>query len=166
MLFFHYSLATSTYWVQTSWDTPRIRRLLFDNYQRCPVPFEQENCRDQRGDRLIKEEKHPCPPKLCALRCLEFETSAEVSNSKSNNCSEKLLLYRKLSYFRGSRFSQCLILSIALHCLLPKKFLCSQLFWVITNSVRCLQTIDRSTHWIFTILIIIAEVSFRRNASA
>ena len=38
---------------------------------------------------------------------------------------------------RESRFSQCFILPIALHCSLPCKFLCWQLFWVITNSVHC-----------------------------
>ena len=39
-----------------------------------------------------------------------------------NYWSEKLPLSQKLRYFRGSRFSQCFILSTALHCSLPSFF--------------------------------------------
>ena len=43
--------------------------------------------------------------------------------------SGKLLLSRKLRYyFRGSRFSQCFILSTALRCLLPSKFYADNYF--------------------------------------
>ena len=38
--------------------------------------------------------------------------------------SEKLLLSQNLCYFRGSHFSHCFKLSMALYCLLPSKFLC------------------------------------------
>ena len=54
---------------------------------------------------------------------------------------EKNGMKKKLCYFRGSCFSQCCILSTALHCSLPSKLLCSQLFWVITNSVQRLYAI-------------------------
>ena len=59
--------------------------------------------------------------------------------------SEKLPLSekKKLLQFRGSRFSQCFILSTALHCSLPSKCLCQESFRVITKStfkceVHCL----------------------------
>ena len=48
-------------------------------------------------------------------------------------------LFHKNFYFRGNGFSHCFLLSAALHCSLPSQFVCSQLFWVITNSVHCLQ---------------------------
>ena len=85
--------------------------------------------------------KHPCCTpmlhiNLCALSCLKHRLSCL---KPFDILSEKLHLSQKLHYFRGSRFSQCFILSTALHCSLPSKFLCSQLFWVITNSVQCLK---------------------------
>ena len=43
---------------------------------------------------------------------------------------DKFSLSKKNCYFRGSRFSQCFILSTALPYSLPTKFLCSPLFWV------------------------------------
>ena len=32
----------------------------------------------------MEDKKYPCPHKLCAFRCLELETSAEVSESIQN----------------------------------------------------------------------------------
>ena len=54
--------------------------------------------------------KHPCHTKLCAFRCLI--SRPQILNLRSQNqIRRKLLLSRKLRYFRGSRFSQCFILS-------------------------------------------------------
>ena len=58
-------------------------------------------------------------------KMLDFGTSesnSEVLNS--NYGSGKLLLSRKLPYFRGSRFSHCFILLTALHYSLTSKVLC------------------------------------------
>ena len=46
------------------------------------------------------------------------------------------LFLKKLHYFRGSHFSQCFILLLARHRTLPSKFLCLQVFLVITDSVQ------------------------------
>ena len=43
------------------------------------------------------------------------------------------------TYFRGSRFSQCFILSTALHCLQPSKLYAINNILSNTNSVQCLQ---------------------------
>ena len=43
---------------------------------------------------------------------------------------------KTIRYFRGSHFSQCFItLSTVLHCMLPSKFLCSKLIWVLVPIV-------------------------------
>ena len=85
------------------------------------------------------KKKHPCHTKLCTFRCLI--SRPQILNLRSRNQTRrKLLLSQKLRYFRGSRISQCFILSIAPHYLLLSKVLCWQLFWVITNSVHCLLT--------------------------
>ena len=56
------------------------------------------------------ERKHPCHTKLCAFRCLI--SRPQILNLRSRNqVRGKLLLSRKLRHFRGSRFSQCFILS-------------------------------------------------------
>ena len=59
------------------------------------------------------------------IRCLSTELAYQ---------SHLSFLSQKLCHFT----SQCFIVSTALHCSLPSKFLCVQLFWVITNSVQCL----------------------------
>ena len=67
--------------------------------------------------------------KLCAFR-FDLEPSKsnyEVSKSNSNIIcmyENYFCLSRKLRYFRGSRFSQCFILSTAPHWSLTMKFLC------------------------------------------
>ena len=67
--------------------------------------------------------KHPCHTKLCAFICLI--SRPQILNLRSRNqIREKLLLSQKLHYFRGSRFSQCFILSTSPHYLLPSEVLC------------------------------------------
>ena len=74
-------------------------------------------------DITMKEEKHPCHTKLCAFRCLI--SRPQILNLRSQNqIRGKLLLSRKLRYFRGSHFLQCFILSTSPHYLLPSKVLC------------------------------------------
>ena len=77
-----------------------------------------------RSCEIIMEDKHPCHTKLCAFRCsISGPQNFILKVSKSNsNSSGKLLLSRKLRYFRGSRFSQSFILSTSLHCLSPSRF--------------------------------------------
>ena len=53
--------------------------------------------------------KKPCHTKMCAFRCLISRAQNQILRS-----SGKLLL-RKLCFFRGRSFSQCFILSTALH---------------------------------------------------
>ena len=53
----------------------------------------------------------------------EQDSSPEVI-FKFKYFSEKLLLSQKLCFFRGSRFSQCFVLSTVLRCSLPSKILC------------------------------------------
>ena len=65
-----------------------------------------------------KKKKNPSHTKLCAFRCL-------ISRPQIlNQIRGKLLLSRKLFYFRGRRFSQCFILSTSPHYSLPRKVLC------------------------------------------
>ena len=71
----------------------------------------------------IMEEKTSLSHKLCAFRCLILRPQILNLRSQNQICG-KLLLSWKLHYFRGSRFSQWFILSTALHCSLPSKFLC------------------------------------------
>ena len=56
------------------------------------------------------EEKTPLWHRLCAFRCLEFETTAEVSKSIQIFLREITSSSKTIRYFRGSRFSQCFIL--------------------------------------------------------
>ena len=54
--------------------------------------------------------KNALVAQVTCFQMLDFETSkaiSEVSKSNSNIFSEILRLSQKLSYFRGSRFSQC-----------------------------------------------------------
>ena len=78
--------------------------------------------------RIIKE-KTPLLHKLCAFRCLNLRPHL-MSRNQFKSFREKLFLAQFLRDARGSRFSQIFILSTALHCALPKKFLCWQIFWV------------------------------------
>ena len=53
---------------------------------------------------------------MCFQMQVDFETSSNSEVSKSN--SWKITSLSKTTVLRGSRFSQCFILSTALHCLL------------------------------------------------
>ena len=70
------------------------------------------------------KKKHPYHTKLCAFRCLI--SRPQNLNLRSRNQIRRKL--RKLRYFRGSCFSQCFILSEALHCLLPNTFYADNYF--------------------------------------
>ena len=75
--------------------------------------------------------KYPYHTKLCAFRCLILRP--QFLNLRSRNqCHGKLLLSRKpnLHYFRGSRFSQCFILTTALHYFLPSNCLWFSWVWL------------------------------------
>ena len=75
-----------------------------------------QNCK-----RIMKE-KTPlfsCSTNLCALRCIIKDLSWSLLLS-----DWEITSFSKLHYFRGSRFSQCVILLTALHCSLPSKFVC------------------------------------------
>ena len=69
--------------------------------------------------------KTPLSHESVWFQMLNFETSKSKwgFNIHFKYFFGKLLLIRKLFYFRGSCFSQCCILSRALHCLLPSKLL-------------------------------------------
>ena len=70
-----------------------------------------------------KRKKHPSHRKLCAFRCLI--SRPQILNLRSQNqISGNILLSQKLLHFRGSRFSQCFILSTSPHYSLPSKVLC------------------------------------------
>ena len=56
----------------------------------------------------------PCHTKLCAFGCL-ISMPQNLNLRSQNQVCGKLLLSRKLCYFRRSRFSQCFILSTAPH---------------------------------------------------
>ena len=61
-----------------------------------------------------ERKQHPCYTKLCAFKCLI--SRPQILNLRSRNqIRGKLLLSRKLCHFRGSRLSQCFILSTAPH---------------------------------------------------
>ena len=66
---------------------------------------------------LLVEEKPPLLHKLCVFRCLRLQLR---SGTRFKYFSEKTK--------RGSRFSQCCILSTALLCSLPSSFLCLNYF--------------------------------------
>ena len=70
-----------------------------------------------------ERKKHPCHTKLCAFSCLI--SRPQILNLRSQNqILGKLFLSWKLQHLRGSRFTQCLILSTSPHYLLPSKVLC------------------------------------------
>ena len=66
--------------------------------------------------------KHPCHTKLCAFRWLIWRPRILNLRSRNQICG-KLLLSQKLLHFRGSCFSQCLILPTSPHYSLPIKVL-------------------------------------------
>ena len=66
-----------------------------------------------------ERKKHPCLYKIVCFQIGIKGFRPEVFYY----FSEKLPLSQKLSYFRGSHFPQCFILSTALQCLLPSQFL-------------------------------------------
>ena len=68
---------------------------------------------------------------------LDSRPQNQILRSQNQICGN-YFLSQEILYFRGSRFSQCFVLSTAFHYLLPSKFLCWQLFWVFTNSVHFL----------------------------
>ena len=70
------------------------------------------------------KEKTPLSHEVVYFQMLDFETSKSNSEVLKSNIRGKLLLSRKLGYFKGGRFSHCFILSTALHCSLPSKVLC------------------------------------------
>ena len=72
--------------------------------------------------RKWRKKKYPCCTNVCAFRFLRKAEGLKV---------------QILRYFRESRVSQCFILSTALHCQLPDKFLLL-IFWVITKRAQCL----------------------------
>ena len=84
--------------------------------------FELNWSSDLRVDNYERK-KHPCHTKLCAFRCL-ISGPQILSVRSPYQIHWKLLLSRKLRYFRGNRFSQCFILSISPHDSLQSKFLC------------------------------------------
>ena len=76
------------------------------------------NWSSKLGDKNGRK-KHHCHTKFGAFRCL-ISRPQNLTLRSQNQTHGKLLLSRKLFYFRGSRFSQSFTLSI----LLPSKFLC------------------------------------------
>ena len=81
-------------------------------------------------------QKEPFPTVFCFIENMTDKYSKWFGVKRTSICIfilhriefnilvEKSRLSRKLRYFRGSRFSQCCILSAALHCLLPSRCLC------------------------------------------
>ena len=70
-----------------------------------------------------ERKKTHCHTKLCAFRCLISRPQILQLRSR-NQIRRKLLLSRKLHFFRESRFSQCFILSTSPHYSLPSEVLC------------------------------------------
>ena len=71
------------------------------------------------------KEKTPMLHEVVCFQMLDFETSkSNFGVSKSNSWNKITSFSKTIRHFRGSRLSQCFILSTALHCLLPSKVLC------------------------------------------
>ena len=123
----------------------QVRRLLFDNYQKwnCqrPVFSLVKTCENLKSishwssERVIKE--NTTVPQVVCFQVLEFETSAQLrSRIQFKLFSEKILLSQKLCFLhKGSCFSQCLMLSTALHCLLPESIF--MLTIILSNYQYC-----------------------------
>ena len=126
--FCHYSLPTlMAHWVNvfTDWlfyayvGIHQVSRLVFDNYQTSPVPLiGRWSC-----EIIIYIKKKHCHRKLCAFRCSILRLQNLILRSR-NKIRGKLLLFQKLCYFTGNRFSQCFILPTILHYSLRSKILC------------------------------------------
>ena len=83
---------------------------------------------------------------MCAFRCLRKASGLKVL-SDSNILVRNYLFLN--SYYKGSRFSQCFILSTSHHCSLPiihfycnmyrenRISCCKLIFWVNTKCVQC-----------------------------
>ena len=70
-----------------------------------------------------ERKKRPCHAKLCAFRWLI--SRPQVLNLRSwSQIRGKLRISLKLCYFKGSRFSQCFLLSTSPHYSSPSKALC------------------------------------------
>ena len=74
----------------------------------------------RRSCERIMEEKTPL---LAQISCLNLRPQQRCQ-IHFKYFSDKLLCSQKHCYFRGNRFSQCVILSTVLHYSLPSKFLC------------------------------------------
>ena len=115
---FHSNLFLNRHWTslvilsKTSFLTWCISTLsVCTKYQTC----ENLNSIGHWSCEIIMEEKHPYHTKLCVFRCLISEPQNLILRSQNQICG-KLPLSWKLCHFRGSRFSQCVILSTALPC--------------------------------------------------
>ena len=80
---------------------------------------------------VIMEEKHPCHTKLCAFRCLISGHQNLIMRSRN----QVQIFYWKITYFSKTTSREPFLIVFytinwALHCLLPSKFLCLQLFWI------------------------------------
>ena len=135
----------------------------FDTFSNCHRPvfslgvsqaYDNKPCKFELNWSLnlrATEEKTPLSRKLCAFRCLELETSAEVL--KSNETFQwEITSFLKLRYFRGSHFSQYCILSTAHHCSLPSKFFMLKI--ILSNYQKCPVPLSKVTPSCMCILYI------------
>ena len=77
--------------------------------------------------RIIMKEKAPLSHEVVCFLMLDFDTSNSKSEvSKSN--SRKITSFSKTTYFRGNRFSQCLIPPTSPHYSLPSNVYASNNF--------------------------------------
>ena len=96
---------------------------VFQHMHKITNPWKYELNQSSKLRDNNERKKHHCHTKFCAFRCLI--SRLQILNMRSlNQIREKKLLSRKLHYFRGSRFSQCYILSTSPHYSLPRKVLC------------------------------------------
>ena len=77
-----------------------------------------------RSCEIIMKEKTPLSHGVVCFQLLDFETSKFNSDVSKSNSWKITSFSKTIRYFRGSRFSQCFILTTARHCLLPSMFLC------------------------------------------
>ena len=115
---------------------------------------ENLNSIGRRGCYMIMEEKTPLSHKVVCFQMLDFGTSksnSEVSKSNSNILVESYFFLK--NYFTSERAVSHNVLyyqqlSIACYRL---SFYAKKIFWVITNSVQCLQDQldNNSSRWSF-----------------
>ena len=117
--------------------------LLIVNDQSSHLVYPNISIKKQAGENLSSIGHRSCEKMMKAKTTLldEFVCFQTEINS------EKLHFSQNLCYFRGSRFSQCCILSTALHWSLPSY----QLIFVLSNY----QTIPFKQHHSFKIYIIL-----------